>query len=173
VNIILLVIIINACQHRHMEVDASINEKKPALKKGDLLKLRWLEGSWESNWADKPLYCRLSITSDSSMQQIEVLEIGDNIHRAESNILWHNGDYYFGRGHRKGYKIITMDENEVFMLPQNEINSIHWTLLNDSIWKAEYLYPKDTQKFLFRRTLLDPDSVFTNSHYEDLYRKDY
>ena len=95
--------------------------------KDDLKKIKWIEGKWKGLYEGKPFYEIYRFLNDSTLESLSYEWDGkDSSKTSRSYVHFKDGAYYLGE--KQNYKVISITENEIKMLPNVEAN-------NDILWK--------------------------------------
>ena len=134
-----------SCQNK-TETKNDISE----IEKTDLAKMKWITGNWVGDYKGQPFYETYEMTDDSTIRIIGYDHVGtDTSSFNETFIYWKDGDYFMGDG--PNYKVTSLTEKEVRMIPVKAGNEILWTSLNDSTWTAELAGKTDTAFYTLKR----------------------
>ena len=130
-----------------------------AYRKGDLKKMKWIEGKWKGMYNGAPFYEIYQLMNDSTLRVTSFDWNGkDSSNTSISYVGWFEDAYYLGN--EKNYKVTTITDSQILMAPNNKAsNSVLWKYRNDSSWDAILEGPKATQKYLMER--FDPFSATT------------
>ena len=125
-------------------------------QKGDLKKIKWIEGKWKGMYNGAPFYEIYQLMNDSTLMVTSFDWNGkDSTNTSKTYLGWFDDAYYLGND--KNYKVTTITDTQIFMTPNNKAsNSVLWKYRTDSSWDAILEGPKATQKYLMER--FDPFS---------------
>ena len=136
---------------------SSPDQETSTILKGDLTKMKWIEGSWSGLYNEQPFYETYRILNDSMMQIITHDHVGtDSVRNNVKYFEWNSDAYYLGDG--SNYKAVHLTDTSLYMIPLKANNEIRWSFVNDSTWTAVLAGANDTLYYTMKRVVL-PDSI--------------
>jgi hypothetical protein len=153
-NILLLFVIsVVSCNDAKEEKKA---EEQPATEtaqyaKMDLQKIKWIEGKWKGLYNGKPFYEIYTFVNDSTLESLSYHWDGkDSSKTSRSYVHYKNGFYYLGD--KDNYKVVSITENEIKMLPNVEANNdVLWKRRDSTGWDAILKAPSQTNTYNMER----------------------
>ncbi len=95
--------------------------------KEDLKKIKWIEGKWKGLLKGEPFYEIYRFVNDSTLESIGYEWDGKDSSKTSFTYLYFKDGAYW-LGDKQNWKVISITENEIKMLPNVEAN-------NDILWK--------------------------------------
>ncbi len=143
-----MIIFLFSCQPKKAETEV---ESQVRVQKGELSRLKWIEGNWVGEYQGKPFYETYKMESDSSIAITSYIHVGtDSADQETSYLMWQDSAYYLGS--QKNYIVISIDDKEIAMVPHNRAtNEIVWTYQSDSTWTALLSGIADTLHYTMKR----------------------
>jgi hypothetical protein len=122
--------------------------------KADLKKIQWIEGKWKGLYNGKPFYEIYQFVNDSTLETITYEWDGkDSSKTTKSYLYFKDGFYYLGD--KQNYKVVSIAENEIKMLPNAEAyNDIVWKYRDSTGWDAILKGEKETT--IYKMQHFDP-----------------
>ena len=115
--------------------------------KDDLKKIKWIEGKWKGLYKGAPFYEIYRFVNDSTLESIAYEWDGkDSSKTSRSYVYFKDGAYYLGE--KQNYKVISISETEIKMLPNVEANNdILWKYRDSTGWDAILKGVKETNTY--------------------------
>jgi hypothetical protein len=119
--------------------------------KGDLEKLRWLEGAWKGLDGVRPFYEHYTITNDSTLHITSYDWNGaDSSNTTTTAIAWKQNHYFLGDS--LNWRVDAITHNTVFLIPNYKAaNKIIWKKKNQNTWEAVLTSPKGVKIYQMER----------------------
>ena len=119
--------------------------------KGDLEKLRWIEGNWKGMDGTAPFYEIYKIINDSTLEITSYEWNGsDSSKTSKAYIAWRQNHYFLGDSLNWRASVIT--RNSVFLIPNYKAtNSILWQKKNQNNWEAVLTSSKGVKNYPMER----------------------
>jgi hypothetical protein len=117
--------------------------------KGDLEKLRWLEGAWKGMDGTTAFYEQYSFLNDSTLQ-ITAYDDTDSSQRHRTYLTWKHQHYFLGDS--LNWRVDALTRNSVFLIPNYKAsNKILWQKKNNDLWEAVLTSPKGVKTYRMER----------------------
>jgi hypothetical protein len=115
--------------------------------KGDLKKIKWIEGKWKGIYKGAPFYEMYRFVNDSTLESLSYDWNGkDSSGTKRSYVHFKDGVYYLGD--KQNYKVVAITEFEIKMLPNVEAhNSVLWKYRDSTGWDAILEGAKETNVY--------------------------
>ena len=112
--------------------------------KDDLKKIKWIEGKWQGLYKGQPFYEIYRFVNDSTLESIGYEWDGkDSSKTTISYVHFKDGAYYLGD--KQNYKVISITETEIKMLPNVGVNNdVLWKYRDSTGWDAILKGAKET-----------------------------
>jgi hypothetical protein len=115
--------------------------------KDDLKKIKWIEGKWQGLYKGKPFYEIYRFVNDSTLESIGYEWDGkDSSKTSFSYVYFKDGAYWLGD--KQNWKVVSITDNEINMLPNVEANNeVLWKYRDSTGWDAILKGPKETMTY--------------------------
>jgi hypothetical protein len=115
--------------------------------KDDLRKIKWIEGKWKGLYNGKPFYEIYRFVNDSTLESTGYEWDGkDSSKTTKSYLHFKDGAYYLGE--KQNYKVVSITEGEINMLPNVEANNeVLWKYRDSTGWDAILKGKKETNTY--------------------------
>jgi hypothetical protein len=112
--------------------------------KGDLQKIKWIEGEWMGLYNGKPFYEMYRMANDSTLEIRSYEWNGtDSSHTEVSYVYFKDGSYYLGD--KQNWKVTSITDKEIKMAPNREANNdITWKHRDSTGWDAILVHKNGT-----------------------------
>jgi hypothetical protein len=112
--------------------------------KDDLKKIKWIEGKWKGLYKGEPFYEIYRFVNDSVLESIGYEWDGkDSSKTTKSYLYFKDGVYYLGE--KQNYKVFSITESEIKMMPNVEAhNDVLWKYRDSTGWDAVLKGEKET-----------------------------
>ena len=119
--------------------------------KGDLEKLRWIEGNWKGMDGNNPFYELYSFTNDSTLQITSYDWNGtDSSKTTRTYLVWKYNHYFLGDS--LNWRVDALTRNSVFLIPNYKAsNKILWQKKDQNSWEAVLTSPKGVKNYKMER----------------------
>jgi hypothetical protein len=119
--------------------------------KGDLKKIGWIEGKWKGLYKGQPFYEIYRLSNDSTLEITSYEWNGkDSSKTSLSYVQYKDGVYYLGE--KRNYKVVSITDNEIKMIPNVQANNdILWKYRDSTGWDAILASPKETLVYNMQR----------------------
>ena len=122
--------------------------------KGDLKKIKWIEGKWKGLYNGEPFYEFYRFSNDSTLEITSFDWDGkDSSKTSISYVHYKDGVYYLGD--KQNYKVSSITDTEITMLRNVEANNdILWKYRDSTGWDAILTSPN--KKVVYNMEYYDP-----------------
>jgi hypothetical protein len=112
--------------------------------KADLEKIKWIEGKWKGLYEGKPFYEIYRFVNDSTLESLGYEWDGKDSSKTSFTYLYFKDGAYW-LGDKQNWKVVSITENEINMLPNFEANNeVLWKYRDSTGWDAILKGKKNT-----------------------------
>lgn len=159
-SIFCLLFLVTLVNCKNANNDASESKETASLdasasyQKGDLRKIKWIEGKWKGLYQGKPFYEFYQFSNDTTLEIRSFEWDGKDSSKTDiSYVHFKNGFYYLGD--HQNYKVISISESEINMVPHFKANNeILWKYRDSTGWDAILKGAKET--LTYKMEYFDP-----------------
>lgn len=134
---------------------ASANEQNSTTPityaRGDLNKIRWIEGRWKGMYKGEPFYEMYALTNDTLSITSYAWDGKDSSKTSRDRLTWIDDAYYLGD---KQYKVTVLTDSVIKMIPVRAQNDITWKKRDSTGWDAVLVAGKETN--IYHMEWFDP-----------------
>lgn len=146
---IVLVTACNSSAQKETETTGTTTASLP-YSKGDLIKIKWIEGKWKGMAGGKPFYEIYELIGDTSLKITSFDWNGSDSSNTDVDFVkWIDSAYYLGKN--QNYKVTEITGAEITMIPLKAANDIHWIFKDSLSWDVVLKGQKTTANYHMER----------------------